>query len=131
MSVSSSVSYRESTLNLTGFDMVNIHTKSYLNYRKKSLNLLKCSHRSHKREMPFFLRGLKLSLQNVTKALYQDFLCPTVKFFFLLKVRFLIYKNELMMLQMIYVMYSFYFMCRWLLDKSEQYNTLGGNALSF
>lgn len=53
------------------------------------------------------------------------------KVFFLLKVRFLIYKNELMMLQMIYVMYSFYFMCRWLLDKSEQYNTLGGNALSF
>lgn len=28
-----------------------------------------------------FERGLKLSLQNVTKALYQEFLCPVIKFF--------------------------------------------------
>lgn len=63
--------------------MFNIHKKSWLNCGKKSLNLLKCSHRSHKKAMPFFpLRGLKLSLQNVTKALYQEFLCPVIKFFF-------------------------------------------------
>lgn len=60
-------------------------TKSWLKYGKKSLNLLKCSRRSYKRAMLFFffpLRGLKLSLQNVTKALYQEFLWPVIKFFF-------------------------------------------------
>lgn len=66
--------------------MFSILTKSWLKYGKKSLNLLKCSHRSYKRAMLFFfffpLRGLKLSLQNVTKALYQEFLCPVIKFFF-------------------------------------------------
>lgn len=41
-------------MNLTGFDMVNIHKKSELNYRKKALSLLECSHRSQKREVPFF-----------------------------------------------------------------------------
>lgn len=64
--------------------MFSIYTKSWLNCGKKSLSLLKCSHRSYKRAMPFFSfeSGLKLSLQNVTKALYQEFLCPVIKFFF-------------------------------------------------
>lgn len=34
--------------------------------------------------MPFSFK-LKLSLQNVTKALYQEFLCPVIKIFFPIK----------------------------------------------
>lgn len=74
-----------------------------------------------------------MSLQNVFVAFDQEYLVSFYLSVFHIYSEVLIYKkkNELMMLQMLYVMYSFYFMCRWLLDKSEQYNTLGGNALSF
>lgn len=72
-----------------------------------------------------------MSLQNVFVAFDQEYLVLLSDFHIYSEVLIYKTKNELMMLQMLYVMYSFYFMCRWLLDKSEQYNTLGGNALSF